>query len=391
MQAVQKIKSYFTDREVLWLLFGLAAVGIALRNVWMPNDAFHSHYTHYNNFEIFKYSFYHLIHNQNLYIHYPDQHFDLYKYSPTFALVFGAFAWLPSWLGLTLWNLLNVFVLVAAIRSLPGLSHKMQLGMGLLLIQETITSTINSQCNVLIAGLLILAWTSFEAQKWRKGILLIWVTTFIKIFGILFFALLLFYPKWWKSILPASLIFFLLLLLPLPITGASGLLQQYENWFLLLKGDGETFVKYSVMGWIQSWFGVHPSKPVVLMAGLAIQMLPLVVLGVRKNSTLPLRALYAGSWMIWLVIFNHMAESATFIIAVTGVLVWFYYSKQSNTVKWALLLPVILFTCFGPSDIYPKEWRKLIVEEWQLKVFPCILVWVACIAELLAPAKTGDQ
>lgn len=145
------------------------------------------------------------------------------------------------------------------------------------------------------------------------------------------------------------------------------------------------------MGWIQSWFGVHPSKPVVLMAGLAIQMLPLVVLGVRKNSTLPLRALYAGSWMIWLVIFNHMAESATFIIAVTGVLVWFYYSKQSNTVKWALLLPVILFTCFGPSDIYPKEWRKLIVEEWQLKVFPCILVWVACIAELLAPAKTGDQ
>jgi hypothetical protein len=82
-----------------------------------------------------------------------------------------------------------------------------------------------------------------------------------------------------------------------------------------------------------------------------------------------------------------MAESATFIIAVAGVLLWFNYTSLSKFWRIVFLIPVIAFTCFGPSDIYPRAMRHLIVEEWQLKVFPCILVWVVCLGELLISRK----
>jgi len=56
--------------------------------------------------------------------------------------------------------------------------------------------------------------------------------------------------------------------------------------------------------------------------------------------------------------------------------------------KWALIVPVILFTCLGPSDLYPKSWRMVIVADLQLKVFPCILIYGSLIWELLAKPKT---
>lgn len=382
------IGKYLKGANALWPLYFILAVLLCLRNYLLPHDTFDGGYTHYNNFVIFKQSFFHLIQGKNLYVHYPTEHFDLFKYTPTFALAFGSIAWLPDWLGLALWNLLNVWVLVAAIRKLPGLSQGMQLALGLLLIQETVTSTMNSQSNVLIAGLLVLAWSSLENGFRNRAIFFIACTVFIKIFGILFFAMLLFYPKWYKMILPVLIIMGALILLPLPITGLDGLARQYQQFGLLLQNDSNTFVKYSVMGWMQSWFNLAPSKNAVVAVGFVLQFLPLLVYGFYKKQLqnmpdlqLKLSALFAATLLIWMVIFNHMAESATFVIAVTGVLVWFFYSGLPKGIKIGLLIPVIVFTCFGPSDIFPKELRHKIVEDWQLKVFPCILVWAAGIVE----------
>ena len=78
-----------------------------------------------------------------------------------------------------------------------------------------------------------------------------------------------------------------------------------------------------------------------------------------------------------------MAESATFIIAVTGVIIWWENSALRLNLRMAFLIPVILFTCLGPSDIYPHAWREIIVQDLQLKVFPCILIYAAIAVELL--------
>src|SRR5580658_7156243 len=56
-------------------------------------------YIDYNNFRIFKFSFYHLIQGRDIYQLFPDDHWDLYKYSPGFALCFGLLSWLPDPIG----------------------------------------------------------------------------------------------------------------------------------------------------------------------------------------------------------------------------------------------------------------------------------------------------
>src|SRR3954462_5715841 len=80
---------------ILWLAAVVAATvqqGIAHQN---------------NNFLIFRSASLHLLHGQDLYAAYPTEHFDFYKYSPTFALLFRPFDLLPFTAAMLLWNALN--------------------------------------------------------------------------------------------------------------------------------------------------------------------------------------------------------------------------------------------------------------------------------------------
>src|SRR5665213_265952 len=68
-----------------------------------------------NNFLIFRAASIHLLHGQDLYAAYPTLHFDFYKYSPTFALLFLPLALIPFALSMLLWNAINAGALYAAV------------------------------------------------------------------------------------------------------------------------------------------------------------------------------------------------------------------------------------------------------------------------------------
>ena len=57
---------------------------------------------------------------QDLYTQYLAEHWDYFRYSPSFALAFGAFAWMPDLAGLLLWNTLNAAVLFLGWMALPA-------------------------------------------------------------------------------------------------------------------------------------------------------------------------------------------------------------------------------------------------------------------------------
>src|SRR5436190_462027 len=76
-------------------------------------------YTHYNNYVIFKQSYFHLAENKNLYQPYPAEQWDYYKYSPSFSLLMAPLANMPDAAGLFTWNLLNVLLLFFALWKLP--------------------------------------------------------------------------------------------------------------------------------------------------------------------------------------------------------------------------------------------------------------------------------
>ena len=108
-----------------WFLLAgyLLLAGIAVGPAVVPQSAPRSvdPYTHYNNYVIFRQSFAHLVGQQELYtLSISAEHWDYFRYSPSFALAFGAFAWMPDLAGLLLWNILNVSVLFAGLEDAAG-------------------------------------------------------------------------------------------------------------------------------------------------------------------------------------------------------------------------------------------------------------------------------
>jgi len=416
---IKKITEQFFQRveskRIVGLLYVAAIVFISLRNLSLPwGDLFADggFYSYYNNYIIFKQSFFHLITRQDLYIHYPQEQYDLFKYPPTFALLFAPFSMLPDFLGYSVWTALNLLLPVFAIYKLQGVSSRVKATMSTLLLLEGFTSALNSQSNGLMLGLLLFALVAMQNGRISQAVLFIWLTAFIKLFGILFFAMLFVFPgAVKKSLVRVPVIFGALYLLPLPVLGWEGLQRQYASMFNLLAHDHGYFVKYSVMGWLQQWFGLRPNKNLILILGLGLQCLPLLVLIIKQKlwrsgslrqmnpkSLERWQFLFAASWLLWMVIFNHMAESATYVIAVGGAMLAFSQVKFMNnadfeSVKntqldddrynspWILaFIMMFLFTMLGPTDVYPKDVRFWIVETAQLKAFPCILLWgLSCI------------
>ena len=344
--------------------------------------------THYNNYTIFKQSHFHLVNNQDLYVEYPAEHWDLFKYTPTFALLFGAFAYFPDTIGLTLWNLLNAIVLVLSIYSLPRLNRIQQSLMLLACAIELTTSMQNEQSNALIAGLLIFSFTLCEKGKfiWAAGCIIL--ATFIKPFAIVGLALLLFYPRKVRHIDNGILWSLVLLLLPLIIVTPGQLILLYKGWLHVLAEDQSSKLGLSVAGWLNSWFQFVPDKKLLLGAGAVLFMLPYMRFKMYTNYQFKLWAVAA--MLIWVVIFNHMAESPTFIIAIAGASIWFF-SKSASVLDFILFILVFISVSISPTDIIPHDIRDNYVRPYVLKVVPCILLWLRIIVDMMMLRKSEPE
>ncbi|MCX6310249.1 MAG: glycosyltransferase family 87 protein [Bacteroidetes bacterium] len=336
-------------------------------------------FTHYNNYLIFKQSYFHLIQNKDLYQLYPVEHWDYYKYSPTFSLLMAPFVYLPDAAGLFLWNTLNVLVLFFALRKLPSLTDKNRLLLLGFILIELITSIQNSQSNALIAGLVIFAFLSLEKKQVGLAALFIVLTVFIKLFGLVAFALFMFYPNKPKAILYTIAWTLLLAILPLCVVPFSQLQFLYQSWLHLLQNDHSASIGFSVAGWLQTWFGVE-SKNGVVFVGAIIFCLPFLKYKFFKE--LKFKLFFLASVLLWIVIFNHKAESPTFVIAVSGIAIWFFAQKMKIE-NLILLSLAFLFTVLSPTDIFPKFLRDNYVTPYVLKAVPCIIIWCKIIFDLL--------
>lgn len=340
--------------------------------------------TRYNNYLIFKHSFFHLFENLNLYIHHLEKHQDLFKYSPTFALLMGPFTVFPDTVGLLLWNLLNTFVLYFAIHRIPSLSPKAKVWIVLFVLFELITSLRNSQSNALIAGMLIYAFVFLEKNKTGTAILLIIGSAFIKIFGVVALLLVFLYPQKIRSAAYAVLWTTVLILLPVLFIPLPHLIQQYVNWGDLLQNDHSLSLGLSVMGWLQSWFNIlgMAYKSEIVLVGAVLMCLPFLF--VKRHAYYHFRLLALCSLLLWIVIFNHRAESPTFIIAAVGAAIW-YFDKPANPFDTTLIVLTFILTVLSPTDLFPRYLRDNYVVPYVLKAVPCIFVWIRIWYLMITP------
>lgn len=376
------------SNKTLWLVYLLAALVVSLLKISVGHNQ--SGYTAYENYLIFKNSFPHLLGGLNPYASYPAEQWDLYKYSPAFALAMAPFALLPDWLGLQLWNLLNALLLLGAVLNLPVLDVSKRRFMAWFILPELVVSMQNSQSNGLTAAFLLWTFIALEKQKPNSGAVWTAAGGFLKIFGIFAAVPALVYPHRRKFFIALAGWMALLLLAPLLVLSPEQLWQVYVWWWELLREDHSASSGLSVLGWLETWFGWQAPKPGVTLAGMILLLAS--VFAVIRHPSSANRALLWASVLIWVVIFNHKAESPTFVIAMSGVALWYLSDETPARWKKILFWTAFVFASLSPTDIFPRFLREQWVQPYILKAVPCIFIWFIITWRLLSqrifPVKT---
>jgi hypothetical protein len=359
---------------VLWLLLSIIAVTAEL-----ARDSI-------GNYKIFQGVFWHTLHQTDLYALYPDEYQDSNHYGPFFSLVIMPFALLPKYIGCFLWVVANTLILLYAIKSLNLGKTNTNIILWVAGV-ELMTAAHNVQFNPMMTAWIIL---SFSLVKKEKDI---WATLFIaagfmvKLYGIVGLAFFLFSRHKLRFVLSFALWMVVLFVLPMLLAGPEFIINSYKGWFhSLAEKNNSNAVLYnmqdfSVMGLIRRLFTWPGFSGLYVMAPAAI-CLGLPLLNFKKLSNPVYQLLYLSVLLISVVIFSSSAESATYIIAMTGVGIWFVTNEKN---KWtiALLVIAIVFTSLSTTDLFPRAIKKGIIHKYAIKALPCFLVWLYIIYRLL--------
>ena len=329
-----------------------------------------------NNFLIFRAAFDHLLAGADLYAQHPRDHFDLFKYSPTFALAFAPFRALPYGLALLGWNLLNALLIYAGLRLiLPGDERLAAVQLTALGMVTTIDGT---QSNGLVAAAILLAFAALERDRLRVAAVAISSGILIKLFPACALALAAPRKDRAKFALWFAVIFALLVAAPLIVTPGHGLIEQYRSWYRM--GSVDALDRgASVMRLLHLLFGYDGPNWPVQVAGTALLLLPLAR---GQWSDARHRRLFLASLLVYSVIFNHKAEQPSFVIAVVGVAIW-YALKPRTLARDVLAGAVILATVPVFLGVAIPWLPGGIMPALLMTAFACTLVWIGIQAELL--------
>jgi hypothetical protein len=122
----------------------------------------------------------------------------------------------------------------------------------------------------------------------------------------------------------------------------------------------------------QRWFHFTAPDSWYLIPGMILLLLPLARMQEWKN--LSFRLFYLATILVWVVIFNHKAESPTYVIAVFGVGIWGIF-EENKPLRIFMLAFVYIFTILSPTDFFPPYVRLHIWQPYCLKALPCIIIW----------------
>jgi hypothetical protein len=367
------------DKTITIIWFGL--VGLALLN------AFNSHAI--NNFIIFKQSFYHLLHQNNLYILYENQYLDHYYYSPSFAAMVMPFSLLPVSIAVFLWGFFDAGLLFYAIRQLP-IHHKKQNLILLLSANEMMNAAANLQSNGIMAATIILSFVYLLQEKEAKSTLMLLLGFFIKLYSIIGLAFF-FFSQHKKKYLIYFLIWLLVLLcIPLFFTSPAFLLQSYNDWItaLSLKANfdvtvpmHQNMVDITFQGMIKRIFNLPSlSKWIIIIPSLLLFAAQYVQFKYFIN---PIYRLYIlCSVLLFIVVFNTGSESPTYIIGVPAICLWYVMQEKTKWVNFILFF-ALFFSSFSYSDLFTPWLRNHIMIPYALKALGCFIVWVIIVVQIL--------
>jgi hypothetical protein len=343
---------------------------------------------HNNNFEIFRTASENLLAHRDLYGANPSHH-DFYKYSPTFALLFAPLALVPFTAGILAWNAANALALYWSIGQ--ALEPKPALAARAIVFLDTVGSMQNAQSNALSAGLMIMAFTFLYARRDLRAALAIAVGTAIKIFPVVAAVFVVFRPYRVPRFAAISAgVAVLFVAAPLLVLSPQELAAQYRSWGAISSAD-TSMRGYSVMEQIHLWTAADwPNWPVQLVGGVLL-LAPLA--RISRWGVERFRLLVLASVLMFCVLFNHKAESPSFVVAAAGVAIWFVVTRR-DWLAWSAFALFLVGTVLSASDAMPATLQEGFFEPYRFKTIPVLAVWVltqfALWTESSAPRQSGS-
>ena len=367
----------FDRRRVEWLVASLWVIAVVAATIQQGVAQQN------NNFLIFRAASIHLLHGQDLYAAYPALHFDFYKYSPSFALLFLPFAVLPFALSMLLWNALNAGVLWIALGMV--LPRRGALVARAIVFLDMLGSLQNVQSNAFVTALIILTFIAYERRHTVLGSFAADIGAAIKVFPLAGVSFALFHPRKLRVAIAITLGMAALVLLPLLVTSPATLLAQYESWRAIESKDaldrGFTVMQMVQLALRQDW----PNWPQQL-GGVLLLVAPVLVRRERWREW-SFRLTYLCSVLVFCVIFNHQSESPTFVIAAAGAAIWFAALERPSRGEWALFGFFVVCTILASSEAMPRAIQRAVFDPYHFKTVPCIVLWVALQLRLWRRAR----
>ena len=338
-----------------------------------------------NNYKIYKYTFYNLIHQHNLFLQQPQFFEDKNHYGPVFALIIAPFYMMPDSIAVMLWNLFNSFMLYKAVMLLP-INNKKQIAIFLICAHELMTTSFSVQVNPFATSLIILSYVLIRNKHDFWAALCIALGTYIKLYGIVGLAFFFFSEhkiRFTLSMIFWTVVFFVL---PMPFSSPQFTVQCYRDWYTSLsakdiENSGSTMQDISVKGMARRIFDA-PSLSNIWFLGPGILLFFSSYLRFRSFRDTRFQLLILSSTLIFPIIFSSSSESPTYIIAFLGVAIWFVnLDRPVTNFEWFLLIFAVVITSFSPSDLFPHYLSTHITKRYALKCLPCLMVWLKIIYE----------
>jgi hypothetical protein len=337
------------------------------------------------NFEIFRLASRHLVSGEDMYADYPTEISDRFKYSPTFALLFAPLAWLAWPVALFLWSCLNALVLFVAVeRVLPGRAGLLALGA---LLLELLRGMQNAQSNALVAGLIVLAFVAMERTNTWRTAAAVMIGACVKIFPLAALSFAIPRRRVWRTGLWAAAIGATLVALPLVVTSPTTLRAQYASW-RGVEGTDAQQRWFSVMQLVHRWTGASwPNWPIQLL-GTLVLLAPLALRRDRWDDA-RYRFAYLCSVLMFVVLFNHQAERASYLIAFVGITLWYVASERARWQSWLFVTAFITIPMM--STLIPGTFFRGRNAMLYRLAAPTLAIWLAVQWELWRGAPAVDR
>lgn len=338
-----------------------------------------------NNYLVFQYALTHFLDRTNLYLEYPSQYYDHFYYGVIFVFMIAPFAILPFWLGVFLWNIAVALLMFWVIRKLP-FSPAQNLAIGWWSWHNFLISAMNHQSHPIVLVMILMCFVFFEGKKpFFAALMIVWGFLF-KLYGIVGLAFVLLYPpQFLKSVFSGIFWAAVLFCLPMIFSSPDYILQCYQDWLaaLLDKNDlnaNSLMQDYTTAGFLRRT--IYPEISAVFVIAVFMFLFALVYFRWNNFQFFRFRVLILCFVCIIATIFSSSAESSTFVIAFTGVSIWFVLSPK-NIWNVGLFVGALIFSSFYATDLFPKFLRDEFVRAYSLPALFPSLIMCKILYELL--------